>query len=56
MTRLDPYDWPLAALVAVLLALSLTPPALPAQRSASPETAVCEKPGLAALGFVLLLH
>ena len=56
MALIDLHDWPLAALVAVLLALSLALHGVTAGRGASSDTAVCEKPGFATLGFVLSLH
>jgi hypothetical protein len=56
MALIDLHDWPLTALVALLLAVSLALQGLPTGRSTSPDTAVCEKPGLATLGFVLSLH
>jgi hypothetical protein len=56
MAFIDLHDWSLTALVAVLFALSLVIQGLPAARNAHPDTAVCEKPGLVPLGFVLSLH
>ena len=53
---LDLHDWSLTALVAVLLAVSLSLQSLPMEHAASPDTAVCEKPGLATLGFILSFH
>jgi len=57
MALIDLYDWPLVTtLVAVLLAVSLSLQGLPAGRSASPDTAVCEKPGFTILFFAVSLH
>jgi hypothetical protein len=56
MAFIDLHGWPLTALFAVLLALSLSMQGLPAARHADPDTAVCEKAGLIPLGFVLSLH
>ena len=56
MAFIDLHDWSLTALVAVLFALSLVMHDLPAARHGHPDTAVCEKPGLVPLGFVLSLH
>ena len=56
MALFDLHEWPLVALVAALLAASLSPQGLPADRGTSVDTAVCEKPGIAAMGLVLSLH
>ena len=56
MAFLDLHDWSLTALVAALLAASLSLQNLPADRGALRGSAVCEKPGIAALGAFLPLH
>jgi hypothetical protein len=56
MALFDLHEWPLVALVAALLAASLALQGLPADRGTSSDTAVCEKPGLSAIGLVLALH
>jgi hypothetical protein len=56
MAFLDLYDWALTALVAALLAASLSLQDVPAERSALPDAGVCEKPGIAALGAFLPFH
>jgi hypothetical protein len=56
MALFDLHEWLVTALAAVLIAASLSLQALPTTRVAFADTAVCEKPGLATLGWVLVLH
>jgi hypothetical protein len=56
MAFLDLHDWSLTALVAALLAASLSLQDLPADRGAFRDSAVCEKPGIAAWGGFLPFH
>jgi hypothetical protein len=56
MAFIELDDWLLTAFVAVLLSISLALQGLPAERSAPSDSAVCERPGFPALGFVLSLH
>ena len=56
MARFDLHEWPLTVLAAALLAVSLWLQAVPVERTASPYTAVCEKPGSAAMVLALSLH
>jgi hypothetical protein len=56
MVRLDLHEWSLAALVAALLAVSLTLQSLPTKHGTPSDSAVCEKPGFLATGLFLPLH
>ncbi|MBL6650255.1 MAG: hypothetical protein ISP49_01585 [Reyranella sp.] len=56
MARFDLHEWPLTLLAAALLAASLWLQAVPVQHTTSVDTAVCEKPGLAAMALALSLH
>jgi len=56
MALFDLHQWPLAALVAALLAASLSLHGLPAERGTFSDTAVCEKPHFPAMSLVLSLH
>lgn len=48
----DLHDWSLTALVAVLLAASLSLQSLPVERAAFPDAGVCEKPGIVCGAFL----
>ena len=56
MARFDLHQWPLTVLSAALLAASLWLQAAPVERTPSMDTAVCEKPGFAAMALALSLH
>ena len=57
MALSDLHEWLVTVLAAALIAASLSLQILPtAERIAFADTAVCEKPGLATLGWVVLLH
>ncbi len=56
MAFLDLHDWSLTALVAALFAASLALQSLPVERGAFQDSGVCEKPGIAALGFFPPFH
>ena len=56
MTPFELHEWPLAALVAVLLAVSLSVQSLPPARASFDSTAVCEKPGPMPVSIMLTLH
>jgi hypothetical protein len=56
MMFFDLHDWPLASLVAALLAASLSAQGLPTDRGRFENTAVCEKPGFLPVGVMLTLH
>jgi hypothetical protein len=56
MAFIELDDWLPTAFVAVLLAVSLTLQGVPAGRTTPSDSAVCEKPGFPALGFVLSFH
>ncbi len=56
MALTDLHEWLVTALAAVLIAASLVLQTLPTTRVQFADTAVCEKPGLATLGWVLVLH
>ena len=56
MAWLDPQEWSLTALVAALLAVSVTLQSLPTKHGTLIDSGVCEKPGFLATGLFLLLH
>jgi hypothetical protein len=57
MALFDLHEWLVTALAVALVAASLLLQVLPTtDRIAFADTAVCEKPGLATLGWVLILH
>jgi|FEC22Drversion2_1045045.scaffolds.fasta_scaffold00268_38 hypothetical protein len=56
MALFDPHQWSLTVLATALLAVSLWLQTVPVERTTSVDTAVCEKPGLAAMALALSLH
>jgi hypothetical protein len=56
MALLNLHEWLVTTLAVALIAASLALQTLPMTRAQFADTAVCQKPGLATLGWVLVLH